>query len=313
MSTIILSSNQMSTTEFKLSDFGKEPFLFGLGGKPADHIKPYTPYCIGQPDSQNAAIIASLSKPQTAKCIADGCRIMGVDTLLGLAEVYAALDVRGTTVAAAAFSAGGDAHKRFVKSLSELESALLRMHQSKGNVVEYGRARREAETLSRKVNHVFSAEVNSATAKIKSRKGVPLKDFTRAENIAKSSRNIDKLNFLDLTDVQRLTKLSTVTRVAGNSMLAFDLGVGVSKTYSDYKQGGNWHKTMFVESMKLGSTAAVAGVAAKVGGAVALTFALTPAGWIVIAAAAAGLAVTASMYTEHKSGEWYDGIMEWLS
>ncbi|MGN0921866.1 MAG: hypothetical protein ACI4NJ_09125 [Cellvibrio sp.] len=197
--------------------------------------------------------------------------------------------------------------------MSELESALLRMHQSKGNVVEYGRARREAEALSRKVNHVFSAEINSAAAKIKSRKGVPLKDFIRAENIVKSSRNLDKLNFVDFTDVKRLTNLSRVTHIAGNSLMVFELGVGAAKTYSEYERGGNWHRTMFVESLKLSAGAAVGAAAAKIGGAAAVTFALTPVGWVVVAAAAAGLAYKLVTDADQHGGSLYDKIMGWFN
>lgn len=59
--------------------------------------------------------------------------------------------------------------------------------------------------------------------------------------------------------------------------------------------------------MKLG-----AGAAAKVGGAAAFTLALTPAGWVVVAAIAASAAYFAVTEIDENGGSWYDGIIGWL-
>src|SRR5690606_24020555 len=142
--------------------------------------------------------------------------------------------------------------------------------------------------LHTSVNKTFATEVNRVTSTIKSRKGIPLKDFARAENIVKGSRNLNKINFLDLTQASNLSTFAKASHVAGSSLLIFDFGLGASKTYSDYQQGGNWHKTMFVESMKLGGAAVITGTASMV--ALGLSLTLTPVGWVVLAGIAAATA-----------------------
>jgi hypothetical protein len=123
-----------------------------------------------------------------------------------------------------------------------------------------------------------------------------------------SSRNINKLNFLDLTQASNLSKFAKGAQIAGSGMLVFDFGVGVSKTYVDYQKGGNWHKTMFVESLKLGGIAAVSGGASLVGTGLFLT--LTPIGWVVLAGVAATAGYIAVTKVDADGGKWYDMIME---
>lgn len=310
MTSIVLSSDLMSKADFKLSEFGINSLLFGLGGKPADQIKPYTPYCIGTPSPQGAAIVAGLSDYKTARCIADGCQIAGVDTMLSLAEIYSGLHSGGLSAASAAFGAGTDSYKLFAKNLRQLESIYLAMHKSKasGNTAQYNLLRSQAQSLHISVNKTFATEVNRVTSTIKSRKGAPLKDFARAENIVNSSRNINKLNFLDLTQAANLSKFAKGAQIAGGSMLVFDFGVGVSKTYVDYQKGGNWHKTMFVESAKLGAAAGVAKGA--LGAAMYFGLALTPAGWIVLVGTAAIIGYAAVKVTNENGGSWHDSLMK---
>lgn len=309
MTSIILSPNPLSRDDFKLTEFGKSPLVFGLGGKPADQIKPYTPYCVGEPSAQAAAIVASLSDVNTARCVTEACRIAGVDTMLGLAEMYSGLHSGGLSAASASFGAGTDSYKVFTKNLQQLESLYLGMHKAKaaGNNTQYNLLRHQAQSLHTSVNKTFATEVNRVTSTIKSRKGIPLKDFARAENIVSSSRNINKLNFLDLTQASNLSKFAKGAQIAGSGMLVFDFGVGVSKTYVDYQKGGNWHKTMFVESAKLGAAAGLAKGA--MGTAMYLGLALTPVGWIVLAGTVAVIGYAAIQITSDNGGTWYDSIM----
>lgn len=310
MTSIVISSDYVSSSDFKLSELGIEPLLFGLGGKPIEQIKPYTPYCIGKPSTQASAIIANLSDTNTARCISDSCNITGVDTLLGLAEMYSGLHSGGLSAASAAFGAGTDSYKVFVSDLKKLESLYLEMHKvhKAGNGPQYQTLRRQAESLHAAVNKTFAKEVERVTSTIKSRKGIPLKDFARAENIVKGSRNLNKLNFLDLTQSSNLNKFAKGAHVAGSGMLLFDFGVGVSKTYVEYEKGGNWHKTMFVESVKLGTVAAISGAAS----AAALALALTPVGWVVLVGVAATTSYFAMKGIDEDGGKWYDKIMGWL-
>lgn len=313
MTSIIISPDYIPSAEFKLSELGKEPFLFGLGGKPADLIKPYTPYCIGKPSTQASAIIANLSDVNTSRCIADACKVTGVDNLLGLAEMYSGLHTAGLSTASASFGAGSDAYKAFTGQLTKLESLLFEMQKAKvsGDAAKYQSLRKQAESLHSTVNKRFAGEVNKVTANIKSRKGVPLKDFARVENIVKSSRNLNKLNFLDLAQASTLNTFAKASHIAGNSFLVFDFGLGASKTYVEYQKGGNWHKTMFVESMKLGGAAAIAYGAGTAAASLALT--LTPVGWIVLVGVAATLSYTYVTTVDAQGGRWYDEIMGWFN
>jgi hypothetical protein len=233
--------------------------------------------------------------------------------MLGLAEMYSGLHSGGLSAASASFGAGTDSYKVFTKNLQQLESLYLGMHKAKaaGNNTQYNLLRHQAQSLHTSVNKTFATEVNRVTSTIKSRKGIPLKDFARAENIVSSSRNINKLNFLDLTQASNLSKFAKGAQIAGGGMLVFDFGVGVSKTYVDYQKGGNWHKTMFVESIRLGGTAAVAGITSAIG--TALFLSLTPVGWVVVVGVTAALGYGAITAVHQNSDKWYDSIMEWIN
>lgn len=94
-------------------------------------------------------------------------------------------------------------------------------------------------------------------------------------------------------------------------MLVFDFGVGVSKTYVDYQKGGNWHKTMFVESMKLGGASLITYGAATAAAYLALT--LTPVGWVVLVGVAATASYTYVTTVDNHGGSLYDKIMGWFN
>jgi hypothetical protein len=119
------------------------------------------------------------------------------------------------------------------------------------------------------------------------------------------------MGILQLTQASNLSNFAKGAKLAGGNMLVFDFGVGVSKTYVDYQKGGNWHKTMFVESIRLGSTAAFAGITSTIG--TALFLSLTPVGWVVVVGVTAALGYGAITAVHENSDKWYDSIMEWIN
>jgi hypothetical protein len=99
-----------------------------------------------------------------------------------------------------------------------------------------------------------------------------------------------------------------------------DFGSRASDIYADYRDGGNWERTMFTHSLSFATSVGTAEVATYVGmAALELAVAATPFGWVLIVGglAVAGAAAVASVqmnsYWEHNGGSLYDKIMHWLS
>lgn len=164
----------------------------------------------------------------------------------------------------------------------------------------------------------FKHEVKVVTNQVKSSRGTPLTNFERGANIAKSSRNIAKLDIVSPVQANNIVKLTKHAKFLGNGLAVIDFGSRVGNVHNSYKGGGNWEREMFIESSSFAASAMAGTAAVNVGGA-ALGFLIvaTPIGWVGIiigGVAIAGAAVTASVVTndafKNNSGAWYDSIMK---
>ncbi len=166
----------------------------------------------------------------------------------------------------------------------------------------------------------FRNELNMVTAQVKARRGTPLTSADRATNIAKSSRNVAKLNVTNQIQANNLVKLSKQAKFLGNGLAVIDFGSRVGNIHNSYQAGGNWERDMFIESSSFAASA-LTGTAVVNAGMAALTLVMvaTPVGWVglvigglAVAGTAAGASIWVNGQFKDNSGNWYDSIMKWL-
>ncbi|WP_255550361.1 hypothetical protein [Moritella sp. 28] len=176
-----------------------------------------------------------------------------------------------------------------------------------------------------KMQQGFHHELKAVAGANKSARGTPLTSGTRATNIARSSRNVAKLNIVSQVQTSNLVKFSQYTKFLGNGLAVIDFGSRVGNIHNSYKAGGNWEREMFIESSSF-ALSAITGTAVVNAGSAALGFLMvaTPIGWVgliiggvaVVGVAVVGVAAAASIGMNNaiteNSGGWYDSIMNSL-
>jgi hypothetical protein len=165
----------------------------------------------------------------------------------------------------------------------------------------------------------FQREIKAITSGIRSRRGLPLTNSSRALNIARSSRRIAKLHVSNQAQASRLVQFGKYGRFLGNGLAVIDFGSRVGNIHNSYKAGDNWYREMFIESLSFAGSATAGIVAAKAGAAaLACLAAATPAGWVLIIAGitVVGLTASASIVVNktarERGGAIYDSIMKSL-
>ncbi|QUM87335.1 hypothetical protein HWV03_14665 [Moritella sp. 36] len=125
-----------------------------------------------------------------------------------------------------------------------------------------------------KMQQGFHHELKAVTGANKSARGTPLTSGTRATNIARSSRNVAKLNIVSQVQTSNLVKFSQYTKFLGNGLAVIDFGGRVGNIHNSYKAGGNWEREMFIESSSF-ALSALTGTAVVNAGSAALGFMMT--------------------------------------
>jgi len=147
-----------------------------------------------------------------------------------------------------------------------------------------------------------------------SRKGTPLRNRTRALNIARSSRSIKKLELVSTLQAGKLARFSKYGKALGNGLIVVDVASRISNVQNEYKTDGNWERELFVESSSF-VAGAWAGIITANAGYAALTFltVATPAGWVGLIVTAAAASLHMNNKVKANSGSWYDDVMDWLN
>ncbi|MCG6202273.1 hypothetical protein [Psychromonas antarctica] len=155
------------------------------------------------------------------------------------------------------------------------------------------------------------------TSQVKSSRGTPLTNFDRGANIARSSRNIAKLDLANVVQADNIVKFAKQAKFLGNGLAVIDFGSRVGNVHNSYKAGGNWEREMFIESSSFAATA-ITGTVAVDAGLALLVFA-TPVGWFALVVgglAVAGVAAAASMgmnsLIKNNAGNTYDALIKSL-
>ncbi len=206
----------------------------------------------------------------------------------------------------------------FTGSVKKYQAALLRYRDAiQNNARSKVAARQQAKMAFDEMQKKFSNEIKTATQKVKMRRH-PLTNVNRGLNIARSSRNIAKLDVVSQVQLNNIVKFSKHAKVLGNGVAVIDFGSRVGRIHNSYRAGRHWERDLFIESSRFALSALTATSIVK-GGLALLVFA-TPFGWaglIVGGLAIAGTAAVSSSYVnnyaKNNSGSLYDNIMKEIS
>jgi hypothetical protein len=145
-------------------------------------------------------------------------------------------------------------------------------------------------------------------------KGIPLTNITRAKNIARSSRSIEKLQLVSTVQAGAVGRFSQYGKVLGNGLIIVDVASRIGNVQNSYKADGNWERKLFIESSSFALSTGAGSIAVGLGtkALMFLTIA-TPVGWVGFIVVAATASMGTNYIVKEKSGGLYDSIMEWLN
>ncbi|VAW84679.1 hypothetical protein MNBD_GAMMA18-1216 [hydrothermal vent metagenome] len=276
----------------------------------------YKPYIIGRLTPAEAGLIPPLlcGNPRNIHRLS---ATLGQDNVVGVSK--AMMTLRDTTAALAGSAASVHAARggAFTTAVQRCQNALLAyrdvMHGKGAPGVTPASAGQAIHTAFANMQQKFQYELRIAALSQKRGplKGTVLNNSTRAMNIARSSRHIQKLQLTSVTQATALGRFSQYGKVLGNGLVLIDVGSRVGNIHNEYKADGDWERELFIESSSF-ALSAVTGVIAVNAGTAALTFltVATPVGWIGLIVTAAAASVYMNNKVKANSGGWYDEIME---
>ena len=317
MAEILISSQTWNKPQFKqmCSESLDEMQCSGSGGV----MWPYEPYTVGQTTNMEARILRALycGSPQNIHKLSAAA---GQDNIVGISETMAKLREDTPAALAGATSTVHAARgNKLVLSVQRYQNALLAYRNvMQGNGIAGATKASAGLAVSTAFEHMqknFQRELNATTGVQKaSRRGTPLSNRTRAINIARSSRSIEKLQLVSTLQAGKLARLSNYGKALGNGLIVIDVVSRIGNVQNEYKADGNWERELFIESSSFGASAIMGGLAVKAGAAtlVFLTIA-TPAGWVGLIVTAAALSMGTNHLIKENASSWYDEIMEWVN
>lgn len=295
--------------------------ITGLSCVNPNVLNSYTPYITEQNLSAvDRDIMHLLSPMPVAKELTKLSLSFGEDNTLALSEISAKLKdynigLMGASTAAYTRRMGG-----FVGAVQSYQDALMQYRQAiKANPATKAVAKQKVMAAFQSMQTRFRHELNVVNAGVKSKKGTPLTSVTRGTNIARSSRNVARLDVSSRVQAHNLVKFTRYAKFLGNGLALIEFVSGVGNVRNSYKAGGEWERELFIESSSFAASA-LAGVAVLNAGTVTLGFLMvaTPIGWVglivggvVVVGATAGSSMWTNSQLKSNSGDWYDGIMSW--
>jgi hypothetical protein len=203
----------------------------------------------------------------------------------------------------------------FVDSVKNYQSALMEYRQATKNKSSFKvAAKQKAKVAFDKMQSSFKQEIKVVTNQVNSSRGTPITNFKRGVDIARSSRNIAKLDLVNTVQADNIVKFTKQAKYLGNGLAVIDFGSRMGNIHNSYKAGENWEREMFIESSSFAASA-IAGTIAVEAGLTLLIFA-TPVGWLgllvgglAIAGTAAFTSIAVNEEIKNNSGKWYDSIM----
>jgi len=305
--------------------------IFGAQCRQPSMLSAYTPYLIGAEPSNAApshaarSMVNQLTNTAKNRELTNVALSFGSDNTLAIADISVKLQAAGVATMGPATSFYGNRVGGFTDAVKNYQAALMEYRHVIENKVNSSAiktaAKQKAIAAFQKMQQGFHHELKSVTGAAKSSRGTPLTSGTRATNIARSSRNVAKLNITSQVQTSNLVKFSQHAKFLGNGLAIIDFSSRVGNIHNTYKAGQNWEREMFIESSSF-ALSTLTGAAAIKAGSAALSFMMvaTPIGWvglIIGGVAVVGAAAVASIgmnnYAKGNSGNLYDDIMEWIN
>ena len=319
MAEILISNQIWNKPQFK-QVCGKsldDMLCCGQGGV----MWPYEPYTIGKTTPEDKQIISALRyggnprNPRNPRNLHQLSATVGEDNIVGVGEAMVMLHDTTAVMAGSAATAHASRSNNLVISVQHYQDALLsyrNIMQTGATTASKASAGLAISTAFEHMQKQFQHELRMTTGVQKaSRRGTPLSNRTRAMNIARSSRSIEKLQLVSTLQAGKLGRFSKYGKALGNGLIVVDVASRIGNVQNEYKAEGNWERELFIESSSFVASS-VMGLATVKAGVTFLILA-TPAGWVGLIVAAAGASMGMNYLVKEGGGGIYDSIMEWVN
>ncbi|MDC9512488.1 hypothetical protein PSH47_12160 [Pseudoalteromonas sp. CST5] len=252
----------------------------------------------------------SLLPAQSKRNIAGMLRDFGSETLLAISDFQAqvipflesnthAIVGSGATSIEARSSKFVDLAIKYEASLKDIRAA------HKSGMPKYHMVALEQKALAifKDLQVKYQAELQRfMNTNRASRRGTVWSNPDRGVHIAKSARHSSKLDINSTAELNKIKRLENNARWLGYGMIAFDAVVRGVSVYSDYKNGGDWHRSISAEMAGFGvSTLAGIYTATATTTALSTILMLTPYGWVVAVGIGLLVGFGASLYVNEKA------------
>lgn len=321
MSEIILCNKPIQADTLRNQCGIESDTIIGALCRQPTMLNAYTPYILGTPSQASQSVVNQLTTTAKNRELTNIALSFGGDNTLALADMTTRLQELGVGTMGASTSFYGKRVGGFADAVKNYQAALMDYrHAIETKSATKGVFKQKAIAAFDKMQQGFHHELRAVTAATKARRGTALTSSRRATDIARSSRNVAKLNVTSQVQASNLVKFSQYTKFLGNGLAVIDFGSRIGNIHNSYKAGGNWEREMFIESSSFAASA-ITGTAVVNAGIAALSFMMvaTPVGWvglIIGGVAVVGAAATASYGMNSammdNSGDWYDSIMDML-
>jgi len=276
---------------------------------------PYEPYIAGPTSYTEKRILRALycGSPRNIHALT----AVGQDHIVGISKSMESLYDATAATAGSTATVHAARSSEFMRTVQHYQNTLLAYRdvmKGKGTAgatkASAGVAIRAAfEQMQKQFQHEL--RMTAASQKANARKGTPLSNITRAKNIARSSRSIEKLQLTSIAQAGAVGRFSQYGKVLGTGLVAIDFTKRIGSVQNAYKADGDWEKELFVESS---SFVASTGMGSAVVGAGVSFFAVaTPVGWVGLIVMAAAASLGMNYIVKEESGGWYDDIMDWIN
>ncbi|MCF6364531.1 MAG: hypothetical protein L3J88_14540, partial [Gammaproteobacteria bacterium] len=213
----------------------------------------YKPYTIGRLSPADGGFIAPLlcSNPRNIHALS---ATLGQDKVVGVSSAMMALRDSTAALAGSAASVHVARGNTFTASVQHYQNALLTyrdvMHGKGAPGVTPAAVGQAIHTAFANLQKSFRYELwmTSLSQKNAPYKGAALTNSTRAMNIARSSRHIQKLQLTSAIQATALGRFSQYGKVLGNGLVLVDVGSRVGNIHNEYKADGDWERELFIES-----------------------------------------------------------------
>ncbi|GGB01946.1 hypothetical protein [Agarivorans gilvus] len=314
----ILLCNQPTKVDFLSKYCGIDSNLIHAKecSKPVS-ISAFTPYALGpELNTLDSHIISRLSTPKVANNLTNLSLSFGADNTIALAEMTKKLQEYNVGLVGASTSVYANRLGGFAGAVKQYQDALMAYRGAmNSNAATKTIAKQKAFKAFQNLQFRFRQELNAINVGVRARRGTPLSSATRATNIARSSRNVVKLNVTSQVQAHNLVKFTQHAKFLGNGLAVIDFTSRIGNVHSSYKAGGEWERELFIESSSFAFSAIAGSIALKAG--LGLLMVATPVGWVglivgglAVAGTAAAVSIGVNGLVKENSGSWYDSIMK---